>query len=284
MTTPLFSTYSQGENRVTATFLAVLQRLSLPNMNRILGALLSEEDFSMVTFANQPQGKGSVPDARIDVGHGLWIETKIASDAVNVGQIRKHMKAVGRAENLLVLTPDDYEPAGLWSPSLAQHYRDRIVWSNFSTLDGVMTEILEDNESPPSEFEAFLLREFSAFLQQEGLTITAKDRVMVVPAIRAWSRYNDKSIYGDMRGPNSMPSAHMAFYTGMEIKPIVPRVKSTVSPINIMNQEEVEVLDNYQKQVVEKLRHSHGKDEDWDHPLRVLFLSKPGNEETITLG
>jgi hypothetical protein len=32
MTTSLFSTYRQGENRVTSTFLAVLERLSLPHI------------------------------------------------------------------------------------------------------------------------------------------------------------------------------------------------------------------------------------------------------------
>ena len=79
MTTPLFSTYSQGENRVTATFIAVLQRLSLPIMDRILGELLGEreENFNLVTFVNQPQGIESTPDAKIDTGHGVWFETKI---------------------------------------------------------------------------------------------------------------------------------------------------------------------------------------------------------------
>ena len=57
MTTNLFSTYRQGENRVTATFLAVLQRLSLPNIDRILGALFGETSFSLVSFDNQPRMK-----------------------------------------------------------------------------------------------------------------------------------------------------------------------------------------------------------------------------------
>ena len=66
MTTPLFSTYRQGENRVTATFLAVLQRLSLPNIDRILQRLLweDEESYNLVSFENQIRTKGSVPDAR----------------------------------------------------------------------------------------------------------------------------------------------------------------------------------------------------------------------------
>ncbi len=61
MTMSLFSTYRQGENRVTATFLAVLERLSLPNIDRILGALLEDNAFNLVTFENQPKGKKSRP-------------------------------------------------------------------------------------------------------------------------------------------------------------------------------------------------------------------------------
>ena len=45
MTTNLFSTFRQGENRVTSTFMAVLQRLSLPNIDRILQALLDDSTF-----------------------------------------------------------------------------------------------------------------------------------------------------------------------------------------------------------------------------------------------
>lgn len=53
MTTPLFSTYRQGENRITGTLLAVLQRLSLPNTDRILRTLPEEDSFSLVSFKNQ---------------------------------------------------------------------------------------------------------------------------------------------------------------------------------------------------------------------------------------
>lgn len=285
MTTPLFSTYSQGENRVTATFIAVLQRLSIPSMSRILGALLDEQNFSVANFVNQPQGVESTPDAKIETGHSVWVETKIASNAVKLSQMRRHMKAVGDDEKLIALTPDDEEPAVLRNRNLAQKDKDRIVWANFNTLDNIVTEILDDKESPPSEFEASLLREFSSFLQREGLiSIPSEERVMVVSAGYAWSRYNDKSVYGDIRIPNWKPSDHLAFYTEMEIKRVVPRIKSTVSPINIRNKEEVEEkLDDHQKQVVGNLIKNPFNEETFDASLRMLFLSEPGDKETIKL-
>ena len=290
MTTPLFSTYSQGENRVTATFIAMLQRLSLPNMDRILGELLGEqeEDFNLVTFINQPQGIDSIPDAKIETGHGVWIETKIATNAVLVKQIKGHMKALRRDEKLIVLTPDDDRPDKLDSPYLSKKDKERIAWTNFNRLDDVVKEILEDKVSPPSEFEAFLLREFSAFLQQEKLiTVPSADRVMVVPAKWAWQRYNDKRIYGDMRRLNLKPADHIAFYTSHEIKEVVPKIMLPVKPINVMDAEEVRKrLTDDQKHIVKKmLKHREEEEtgEDWDHSLTALFLSELEDNKTLTL-
>src|SRR5688572_29660118 len=48
MATNLFSTYSTGENRVTASILAVLQSLSLRRTERILGALMERLEFELV--------------------------------------------------------------------------------------------------------------------------------------------------------------------------------------------------------------------------------------------
>ena len=105
----------------------------------------------------------------------------------------------------------------------------------------------------------------------------------MVTAGFAWPRYNDRSIYGDIRRPNWKPSAHLAFYTQGEIKPIVPRIKSTVSPLNIMNQEEVKALENYQKKVVRELIDNAVKNEDFNHSLRMLFLTGPEDNDTVRL-
>ena len=53
----IFSTYSTGENRVTASFLAVLRSLSLDRMQRILGALLEQSEFELdyISRTNHPR-------------------------------------------------------------------------------------------------------------------------------------------------------------------------------------------------------------------------------------
>ena len=231
MTTPLFSTYSQQENLVTSTFVAALQRLSLPDMDRILQALLDEkEDFRLVTFENQPKLNHSTPDARIGTRPGIVIETKTERNTVGHCQVRNHLKGLREGEYLLLLTPDDGPPS-------AVGLDDRVVWSNFSTLSDVIEEILRSGDNiedeSPSEREAFLLRELNLMLNRLGLTISPEDRVMVVPAAEAWPMY--KQTGGYRRNPDIVyrSSNHIAFYTSGRIMPLVPRIRSMVESINM---------------------------------------------------
>ena len=186
MSNNLFSTYRQGENRVTATLLAVLQRLSLPNIDRILRTLIGEAAFSLVSFENQPKGERSTPDARIRMGPAIWIETKTASNAVRSEQIRRHLESLRDGERLLLLTPDDNQPGD---------FENRVIWSNFRTLVATIKEILEDESEPPSEKEAFLLRELILMIQEDGLIGSTGSRVLVVAAREAWPTYKNLNAY-----------------------------------------------------------------------------------------
>ena len=280
MTTPLFSTYRQGENRITATLLAVLQRLSLPNIDRILQALLEDTAFGLVTFDNQPKGRESVPDARIGTGSAIWIETKRERNKVSIYQVKSHLKSLGPRENLLLLTPDDQAPEGL---------DERVAWSNFRTLAGAVKEILGDENEPPSEREAFLLREFILMLQQDGLLDSTEPRVMVLGARFAWPMYNKLSVY---RCSTNKPmqslreSDHMAFYAAGKIQPLVPRIKSVIESIDMSQQEEIEFLEGSQKRLVEELQKKidhHELSHEFGQAFKVMFLSEPGDDETVKL-
>ncbi|WP_435062834.1 hypothetical protein [Halobaculum sp. EA56] len=83
MANPLFSTYTQGENRVTSTILAVLEQVNGRLAEDILETLVDESDISLTTFENQVTGTKSVPDGRIQASTALWFETKTRPDAVD---------------------------------------------------------------------------------------------------------------------------------------------------------------------------------------------------------
>ena len=62
----IFSTYSQNENRVTASLLAVLERVGLDITERIVAGATGEASLELVTFANQPsRGSAGIPDGEI---------------------------------------------------------------------------------------------------------------------------------------------------------------------------------------------------------------------------
>lgn len=49
MANPLFSTYTQGENRVTSTLMAILKNINNQLAEDLLEAVLDESDLSLVT-------------------------------------------------------------------------------------------------------------------------------------------------------------------------------------------------------------------------------------------
>src|SRR5438105_3126063 len=129
---PLFSTYRQGENRVTSSILAVFERIDLSLLQTILAAASGESSLQMIMFTNQPSGKGhSVPDARISARFAYWFEVKTARGAVDGKQLSEHLSNVGDGgeERLFVITPDAEEPAVITAIN-----DPRMVWFSFRSL------------------------------------------------------------------------------------------------------------------------------------------------------
>ena len=289
MTTPLFSTFRQGENRVTGTLLAVLQRLSLPNTDRILRTLLEEDSFSLVSFKNQVKTEWSVPDALIRMGpdlHAIWIETKTAPNQLNTCQIKNHLKSVGEGEKLLVLTPDNDRPAVLDQLECRQ---DRVVWSNFDTLAEAIKEILDDVDEPPTEREGFLLRELIAMLQSDGLLSTGP-MVAIVAASSGWPMYQDVPAYRcaltlPLRSAGQMD--YLGFYAQGQIKPVVPKVLGMIDQINLTDEAQVSSLEGPEKDLACDLLQRIGGDRErlalFAGDFKVVFLSRPEDSETVKL-
>ena len=213
----IFSTYRTGENRVTASILAVLRSLALRRTERLLGALMERSEFELVSFQNQTSkgGKG-VPDASITASCRLLVETKIERNAVRRDQIQRHLERLSAAQEavkvLLVLTPDDTSPA-----ALSELGDPRIAWASFAALDQAIEELLKDPSEVVSEREAFLLRELQAMLAEEELISAAND-VVVVPARNAWPEYREFHAYVCQPKRPFQGVRRMAFYTAGAIQ------------------------------------------------------------------
>ena len=239
MTNPLFSTYTQGENRVTSTLLAVLEHVNSRLGEDILEALVDESDLSLVAFDNQVTGVESVPDAAIRGSTALWFETKTSRNAVRQGQLEDHLEALDQdpsdLQRLIVLTPDERVPSEIQAID-----DDRLVWASFDTLVGTLESVLERDVGSaeasmyvPTEREAFLLRELMRFIYDEELVSGKEDRVLVVAARRAWDEYHTYDHYFCQPNRSFKPVSHLAFYKDGKIKAEVPRVTGSIESITL---------------------------------------------------
>lgn len=272
----IFSTYSTGENRVTASFLAVLRSLSLDRMQRILGALLEQSEFELIKFQNQPaKGGEGVPDAIIQASCCLLIETKTKRNVVRLDQLKRHLKRLDAATEatslLLVLTPDDVRPSAF--DALQD---DRLVWASFAALDQAIDEMLSDDAEVVSEREAFLLRELQRMLMAENLIGTAND-VVVVPARHAWPEYQKYHAYICQPDRPFQQVSRLAFYSFGQIYPLVPKI--------IESHDHVDFIPEAHKGKMRALIESATKDgaRKEGTAYKVMFLSPPDSSDTLKL-
>jgi len=272
----IFSTYSTGENRVTASFLAVLRSLSLERIQRILGALLEQSEFELIKFQNQPsKGGEGVPDAIIQASCRLLVETKTKRNVVRLDQLKRHLKRLDAATEatslLLVLTPDDARPNAF---DVLQD--DRLVWASFAALDQAIDEMLADDAEVVSEREAFLLRELQKMLMAENLIGSAND-VVVVPARHAWPEYQKYHAYICQPDRPFQQVSRLAFYSFGQIYPLVPTI--------IESHDHVDFIPETHKGKMRALIESATKDgaRKEGTAYKVMFLSPPDSPDTLKL-
>jgi len=289
MNESIFSTYSTGENRVTASIMAVLRCLALPRIERILGALMEDADFQLVRFQNQPAkgGKG-IPDGEIGSSCRLLLETKLVRNALNRSQLERHLERLDSTNEtdqlVLVLTPDDVQP-----DLIGAMKDERLIWTSFAALNQAIDEMLTDEKNEKeviSEREEFLLRELQKMLLAEGLVGSSKE-VLVIPARQAWDFYKKHHVYSCPSGRAFQPVNYIAFYGGNEIHHLVPRIlEEPPDPVIVergkyrgrLGEVVNEMLDRYEKGTLPA-----GWDLGPGRHLKVFLLSAPDAAETIKL-
>lgn len=278
MPSNIFSTYRTGENRITASILAVLRSLSLDRMQRLIGALLEQSEFELLRFQNQPSsGAAGVPDAEIVGSCRILVETKVQRDAVNRPQLERHLGRLDQADErscvLLVLTPDETAPV-----VIDEIGDERLAWASFASLDQSINELLDDKQEVTSEREAFLLRELQAMLLQEDLLGSAND-VVVLPARRAWPEYLEHSVYVCQANRSFQPVSRIAFYSQNRVHPLVPEILEVHEAVAFDPDELTGALGS----VVEALCDDPESSDRSGEPHKVFVLTSADDPRTLTL-
>lgn len=272
----IFSTYSTGENRVTASFLAVLRSLSLDRIERLLGSLLEQSEFQLVRFENQvaQSGMKSVPDALIHSSVNLLIETKIERNAVKRKQLEHHLqrldKAKEKSRQLLVITPDETRP------QVVDAMNDpRIAWTSFAALDQAVDELLDEKYAVVSEREAFLLRELQSMLEEEGL-IAGESEVVIVAAAKAWPEYQHIHAYVCQAKRSFQHVSRIGFFSKGQIYPLVPRILESHDNVEI-KRGGTGALGRLVTRLIDERRVPEGEFR------KIMLLSAPEAPETMKL-
>ena len=139
----IFGEYKQPENRVTAALLHILHLGGQPVVQRLFGDLFDIPSNS-INVAPQVKKEGSVPDGVIscDCKYSIFIESKIACNAINETQLDNHCKLSNPAENkyLCYITPDTSKPQALFALSV-----EWLSWKDvIETLLGMIADGLVD--------------------------------------------------------------------------------------------------------------------------------------------
>jgi hypothetical protein len=295
MTGSIFSSYSSAENRVTACFLAVLRSLAVHRIERILGSLLDDEEFSLITMEPQPSmdkgAKGQTkPDGEIFSVCQILIETKIVVNGLREEQLRGHLAQLRAPKQegsfLLALTPDTSQPAVIDTINKKQ-----LRWASFAALNGSIEDVLQDEEDVISEREEFLLREFQKLLADEGLLEPEKN-VVVIAARIAWETYQKYHVYVCRANRPLGQAKYMAFYAKGKIQPYVPEILEKHPAVVFEHGKHSGNLG----QMVNNLLDTAGgdvSDAKWHHGgiqlfppggiAEVVLLTPPGDSRTVTL-
>jgi hypothetical protein len=120
----------------------------------------------------------------------------------------------------------------------------------------------------------------------EGLIGSSKE-VLVVPARQAWEFYKQHHVYSCPSGRAFQPVKYIAFYSGNEIRPLVPKIlDEPPDPVIVergkyhgrLGEVVNEMLDRYEKGTLPA-----GWDLGPGRHLKVFLLSAPDATETIKL-
>ena len=282
--TPLFSTYRQGENRVTSSILAVLERIDFGLVERLLGAASGDSTLSIMLFVNQSRGPSSIPDGEITASCRYLFEVKTTLGAVRAPQLVNHLRALNgkhRDERLFVISPDAEEPAALTTV-----HDPRLTWFSFSMLAQAIDALLSDQRELIAEQTRFLLRELQALFEQDGL-LRHNDTV-VVAARFAWPEYLERHAY--ICQPNrsfQKGLRRVAFYTEGAIQRFVPEILAIEDNVTLDRETEIQLsssADPARRLIGEIVRQQlDTQSPRVGLPHQIFALTAPDDERTLKL-
>ncbi len=263
--------------------LAVFERIDLSLLETILAAAAGESSLQMVTFTNQPPGRGhSVPDARISARFAYWFEVKTARNALDAVQLKEHCANLGTDggdERLFAISPDPEQPR-----AVTDILDPRIVWFNFRALNDAIDVALADPEAA-SEQARFLLRELQALLLDEGVVLDSDD-VVIVAAHFAYPEYLKHGAYVCQAERAFREGiTHLGFYADGAIQTYVPWIRHPEDHVTFTREEAARrrAGSDTDRRIADVIEDSLTEGREDGQQYKVLLLSGHEEKDTVKL-
>lgn len=217
----IFSTYSQGENRVTASIIQVLKNLPINVVEHFLIMLTNDNFKQFFSFKNQVKGIKSILDAEISADFKLLFETKRYPNSIKLEQLEDHLKFASKEKKtiLVYITPDHSMPRELENKN--------VVWKSFHDLDGLISELLAEPTLILSERDQFLLRNLQDFFSESEL-LPEVDEIVVVAASKAWPEYQKYGLYICQAERHFRQVQLMGFYSEGKVQKSIAKIDKCI--------------------------------------------------------
>ncbi len=232
-----FGEYKKPEDRVTAALLHVLNAGGQPIVERLFGDLfdIPANDINIISQAHH---ENSIPDGEIscDCKYAVYIESKIALNAINQTQLANHLLLTNPAENkyLCYITPD------LDPPQVLKELP--VGWLSWKDVIDYLSGILADGIADRLLF--FLIEQLIQLIKhvvykEQGVTtkdaqsympISDNERVIIVGGRWGEDVAKDYGFYACQENRFFMPAKYIAFYHQKRIKYVfeIEEIKESV--------------------------------------------------------
>lgn len=234
----IFGEYQQSENRVTAALLHILHLGGQPVVQRLFGDLFDIPSNS-INVAPQVKKEDSTPDGVVscDCKYSIFIESKIACNAINTRQLNNHCKLSNPAENkyLCYITPDTSKPQALSTLS--------VEWLSWNDVIETLLDIIEGRLV--DTVLSYLINEFIKLVNhlvykdrldisnanQASLPVN-NDRVIIVGGSWGENIALEYDVYICQEGRFFLPAKYIAFYHSHRIK-YVFEIEEVIDSVDI---------------------------------------------------
>lgn len=220
-----FGEYKRPEDRVTAALLHVLNAGGQPVVERLFGDLfdLPNNDINIISQSHR-QELNSLGEISFDCKYKIYVESKIAPNAIDPVQLANHLKLTNPAENkyLCYITPDLDIPQELKGLPIGWlSWKDVIDYLSGILADGIAEQLLSlliKQIIQLIKHVVYKKRRFDAKDDQSYMPILDDERVIIVSGRWGEDVALNYEFYACQENRFFMPAKYIAFYHQKRIK------------------------------------------------------------------